>query len=304
MGFRSGSSGVSVGEAVERNMNARKRVATPGTGEVGGRRTRVLSVTSGKGGVGKTCVSVNLGYWLSKAGAKVLLLDADIGLANVDIVLGLKPKFTLQHVLSGEKGISDVLLDGPGGMRVLPAGSGVAELADMSEDAKVRLFSELESLEEPFDYLLVDTGAGISRQVLYFNNAVQDVVLVATPEPTSITDAYALMKVLSEQRKDYRFRILANMVENEAEGKNVYRLLSTVSDKYLNVATSYLGHVVNDPKVAQAIRKQSALSVAFPKSGASRCLRNLAERIHQLPLDDFPAGHMQFFWQRLAAQAV
>ncbi len=265
-------------------------------------RVRVLSLTSGKGGVGKTCVSVNLGYWLAKKGARVLLLDADLGLANIDVVLGLRSEYTLQHVLSGEKSISDIILEGPGGMSILPAGSGVAELADLSEEAKIQLFGELESLDMPFDYLLVDTGAGISRTVLYFNNAVQDIVLVATPEPTSITDAYALMKVMSEQRKGFRFRILANMVQNEAEGKNVYRRLSTVSDKYLDVSTSYLGHIVADPNVVNAVRKQTALAVAYPKSPASRCLRNLANRIHDLPRDEFPAGHMQFFWQRLAAQ--
>ena len=265
-------------------------------------RVRVLSLTSGKGGVGKTCVSVNLGYWLAKSGFRVLLLDADLGLANVDVVLGLRSEYTLQHVLSGEKSMSDIILKGPGGMSILPAGSGVAELADLNEESKIQLFSELESLEMPFDYLLVDTGAGISRTVLYFNNAVQDIVLVATPEPTSITDAYALMKVLSEQRKGFRFRILANMVQNEAEGKNVYRRLSTVSDKYLDVSTSYLGHVVTDPNVVNAVCKQTALSVAFPKSPATRCLRTLANRIHELPRDEFPAGYMQFFWQRLAAQ--
>ena len=265
-------------------------------------RVRVLSLTSGKGGVGKTCVSVNLGYWLAKNGSRVLLLDADLGLANVDVVLGLRSEYTLEHVLSGEKSMSDIILEGPGGMSILPAGSGVAELADLNDESKIQLFNELESLEMPFDYLLVDTGAGISRTVLYFNNAVQDIVLVATPEPTSITDAYALMKVMSEQRKGFRFRILANMVQNEAEGKNVYRRLSTVSDKYLDVSTSYLGHVVADPNVVNAVRKQTALSVAFPKSPAARCLRTLANRIHELPRDEFPAGYMHFFWQRLAAQ--
>lgn len=276
----------------------------PGRSSEPNHRVRVLSLTSGKGGVGKTCVSVNLGYWLAKSGARVLLLDADLGLANVDVVLGLRTEYTLQHVLSGEKSLSDILLEGPGGMKILPAGSGVAELADLSDEAKFQLFNELESLNEPFDYLLVDTGAGISRTVLYFNDAVQDIVLVATPEPTSITDAYALMKVLGECRKGHRFRILANMVENETEGKNVYRRLSTVSDKYLDVSTSYVGHILTDPNVAQAVRKQTALSVAYPKSPASRCLRNLAERIHQLPRDDFPAGHLQFFWRRLASQSV
>lgn len=281
---------------------SRPQAVPSGAPAAGGRNVRVLSVTSGKGGVGKTCISVNLAYWLAESGSKVLLLDADLGLANVDIALGLKPKFTLEHVLSGQKSISDVLLDGPGGMRVLPAGSGVTELADMSEEAKVTLFSELEALDEPFDYLIVDTGAGISRQVLYFNNAVQDIVIVATPEPTSITDAYALMKVLSEKRKGYRFRILANMVENEAEGKNVYRNLSTVSDKFLDVSTSYLGYIIRDSNVVQAIRQQKPLSVVFPKSPATKCLRQLAEHIQQLPRDEFPGGHMHFFWRRLVAQ--
>ena len=281
---------------------SRPQAVPSGAPAAGGRNVRVLSVTSGKGGVGKTCISVNLAYWLAEPGSKVLLLDADLGLANVDIALGLKPKFTLEHVLSGQKSISDVLLDGPGGMRVLPAGSGVTELADMSEEAKVTLFSELEALDEPFDYLIVDTGAGISRQVLYFNNAVQDIVIVATPEPTSITDAYALMKVLSEKRKGYRFRILANMVENEAEGKNVYRNLSTVSDKFLDVSTSYLGYIIRDSNVVQAIRQQKPLSVVFPKSPATKCLRQLAEHIQQLPRDEFPGGQMHFFWRRLVAQ--
>lgn len=234
----------------------------------------------------------------------MLLLDADLGLANVDVVLGIRTEYTLQHVLSGEKSISDVLIEGPGGMSILPSSSGVADMADMSEESKIQLFGELESLDKPFDYLLVDTGAGISRTVLYFNKAVQDIVLVATPEPTSITDAYALMKVLSEQRKGHRFRILANMVQNEAEGRNVYRRLSTVSDKYLDVSTSYLGYTVSDPNVTEAVRKQTALSVAFPKSPASRCLRTIANRIFELPRDEFPAGHMHFFWQRLAAQTV
>ncbi len=269
-----------------------------------GGRVRVLSFTSGKGGVGKTCLAVNLGYWLAKMGARVLLLDADLGLANVDIVLGLRPSFTLEHVLAGQKGISEIMMGGPGGMRVLPAGSGVAKLADLGEEARLQIFNELDAIEEPFDYLFVDTGAGISRNVLYFNAAVQDVVVVATPEPTSLTDAYALMKVLSEGRRGYRFRILANMVADEREGKGVFRRLSAVTDKYLNVSLSYLGHVVQDPNMAASVRRQQAMSEAFPKSAAARCLRGLAEKIHRLPPDELPAGHMHFFWRRLAAQGA
>lgn len=263
---------------------------------------RVLSVTSGKGGVGKTCVAVNLAYWLSKMGARVLLLDADLGLANVDVVLGLRPAFTLEHVLSGEKTLPEIMMDGPGGVRVLPAGSGVARLVELGEEDRMQVFQEFDALADPFDYLIVDTGAGISRNVLYFNSAVQDVIVVATPEPTSLTDAYALMKVLSEKGRGYRFRVLANMVADEREGKGVFARLSAVADKFLNISLSYLGHVVIDPGMPQAVRRQQAASVLFPKIPAVRCLRALADRLHNLPPDVFPAGHMQFFWRKLAAQ--
>lgn len=283
-----------------------KNRGTPAPPEASGpdRRVRVLSVTSGKGGVGKTCVSVNLAYWLSKLGARVLLLDADLGLANVDVVLGLRPKFTLEDVLDGKKELSDVLMDGPAGMRILPASSGVAEMADLGDEAKMQIFQELDTLAEPFDYLIVDTGAGISRNVLYFNNAVQDIIVVATPEPTSITDAYALMKVLSEKRDGYRFRVLANMVESKSEGKEVFRRLSSVADRFLGISVGYIGHILHDPNVPNSIRQQKAFSTLFPKSPAARTMRAIADRLHGLPQDVFPAGHMQFFWRRLAQQSV
>ena len=268
------------------------------------RPMRVLSVTSGKGGVGKTCVSVNIAYWLSKLGAKVLLLDADLGLANVDVILGLRPAYTLEHVLSGEKSLLEIMMEGPGGVKVLPAGSGVARLVELGEEDRMQVFQEFDSLAEPFDYLIVDTGAGISRNVLYFNSAVQDVIVVATPEPTSLTDAYALMKVLSEKGRGYRFRVLANMVADEREAKSIFARLSAVADKFLNISLSYLGHVVSDPNMALAVRRQQAASVLFPKTPAARCMRALSDRLHSLPPDLFPAGHMQFFWRKLAAQQV
>ena len=266
------------------------------------RRMRVLSVTSGKGGVGKTCVAVNLGYWLARLGARVLLLDADLGLANVDVVLGLRPTLTLEHVLSGEKGLGEIMLTGPGGMKILPAGSGVGRLVDLGDEERLQIFQEFDGLEEPFDYLLVDTGAGISRNVLYFNSADQDVVVVATSEPTSLTDAYALMKVLSEKGRGYRFRVLANMVADEREAKGVFARLSAVTEKFLHISLGYLGHVLQDPNMPAAVRRQQAVSVLYPKTPAARCMRALADRLHGLPPEEFPAGHMQFFWRKLAAQ--
>src|SRR5262245_10883236 len=165
---------------------------------------KVLSFTSGKGGVGKTHIVVNLAYALQSLGARVMLLDADLGLANVDVLLGLAPRFTIQDVLDGHKTLDDVLVTGPAGMLILPAGSGVPELAELNDSQRLQLLTILETLEHDIDFLLIDTGAGISANVMYFNVAAQDIVVIVTPEPTSITDAYALMKVLSTKYDEKR----------------------------------------------------------------------------------------------------
>ena len=158
---------------------------------------RVISVTSGKGGVGKTNVVTNLAMALASAGQKVLVWDADLGLANIDVLLGLKPEFNIQHLLNGEKSLREILVEGPGGFKIMPASSGIQELSHLGEGQKVRLLSELDEYDDDLDYLLIDTGAGISSNVMYFNMAAQERIVVVTPEPTSITDAYALIKVMS-----------------------------------------------------------------------------------------------------------
>ena len=176
------------------------------------RQPRVISISSGKGGVGKSNISVNLAIALSRAGRKTLIWDADLGLANIDILLGLTPEYNFQHVLDGKKKLSEIMLEAPGGIYILPAGSGLEELTHLSLDQKVVLGKGLEALARNFDYILFDTGAGISSNVLYFNLVADDMILVVVPEPTSITDSYAMIKVMSQKHDRRDFKILLNFV--------------------------------------------------------------------------------------------
>ena len=221
---------------------------------------RVLSVTSGKGGVGKTNIAANLAYLLAKKRKKMLVLDADAGLANIDVILGINPRYNLSHVLSGEKTITEALVEGPGGIRILPSASGLPEMTDLSRGQKLTLIDELNTLNSEVDCMLIDTGAGISSNVMYFNMAAKEIIVVATPEPTSLTDAYALIKVLYQRHAKRRFRLIANMVKNAAEGKEIYSRLARASDHFLNLTIEYLGHIVLDEKVNGAVRQQKAFA--------------------------------------------
>ncbi|MBI3014029.1 MAG: MinD/ParA family protein [Candidatus Tectomicrobia bacterium] len=260
---------------------------------------RVIAVTSGKGGVGKTNVVANLAYALTQLGLRVLVLDADLGLANLDVLLGLSPKYTIQHVLRGDRTLAEIMIPGVGGMMILPASSGVQSLAELSEAEKLGLLTELELLEEQYDVLLIDTGAGIASNVMYFNVAAQEVIVVVTPEPTSITDAYALMKVLALEYCERHFRLLVNNASTAAEAKEVYRKISAVADKYLEASIDFLGFIPYDEALLKAVRQQKAVLQAFPGCPASRAFKTLARRILNLPQPLHPKGNIQFFWKRL-----
>jgi flagellar biosynthesis protein FlhG len=260
---------------------------------------RVISITSGKGGVGKTHIVVNLAYALQRLGARVMVLDADLGLANIDVLLGLAPRFNIQHVLTGDKALADILLPGPAGMIILPAGSGVHDLAQLTDSQRLRLLEALDALELDLDFLLIDTGAGISTNVMYFNMAAQDIVIVATPEPTSLTDAYAVMKVLATQYAEKYFKVVVNMVTSAAEAKEAFRRLSMVTERFLNISIDYLGFILHDSAFPQAVRQQQALLQLYPHAPAARCLYRLAQRVLDLPMAPHPKGNIQFFWQRL-----
>jgi flagellar biosynthesis protein FlhG len=263
---------------------------------------RVIAVTSGKGGVGKTNLVTNLAVEMARLGRRVLLVDADLGLANVDIVLGLTPQATLAEVLRGECSIHDVLLTGPAGIRVLPAASGVAEITHLSSEDRLRLLGELDQLESEFDVVLLDTGAGISENVLFFASAAQEIVVVAIPEPTSIADAYALMKVLGARHAARRFRLVVNMVRSAEEGRDVYARLSDVAGRFLDVSIDYLGHILMDPAVRRAVTQRRPMCLVFPEAPASRAILGLAKRILMSRYSDGSTGRQQLFWRRLMAE--
>jgi len=244
------------------------------------RNFKVLTVSSGKGGVGKTNLVANLAYALAQRDRNVLIVDADIGLNNIDILLGMAPKHNIQHVLSGEKRIEEVIFDGPGGIKVLPASNGIQELTQLANEAKMVLLEELDRISGDYDFLLFDTGAGISGNVTYFCAAAHDILLVATNEPTSHTDVYALMKVLSKKYQQKRFRLIINMVNSENEALDVFQRLSAVTDKFLaNVALDYLGFVLSDPAVSKSVRQQKPFMEAYPHSKASGCINVLTEKL-------------------------
>ena len=264
---------------------------------------RVMAITSGKGGVGKTHIVVNLAYALQRLGARVLILDADLGLGNVDVLLGIAPQFTLQHVLEGTKTLAEILVEGPAGMMILPAGSGIQELVHLTEAQRIRLLEALDTLDDEFDFVLVDTGAGISANVMYFNIAAHDSVIVVTPEPTSLTDAYALVKVLATQYAETHFKVLLNMVASAAEAEDVFHRLTMVTQRFLHISLEYLGCILRDTSFSHAVRRQQALLDYAPNSAAARCFQDIARSVLANPVgvlqQSQPQGNLQFFWRRL-----
>jgi flagellar biosynthesis protein FlhG len=262
-------------------------------------QVQVIAVTSGKGGVGKTNVVANLGYALTRMNKRVLVLDADIGLANIDVLLGLSPRYNLQHVLSGEKSISEIIIQGPGGMKILPASSGIQELSDLSKDQKLCLLSALNSLHDETDVMLIDTSAGISSNVMYFNLAAQEILIVVSPEPTSITDAYAMMKVLSLKYSANHFRLLVNSVKSAEEAKEVFNNLSLVGQKFLNLSIDYWGYIEKDEHMVKAVRRQKALIELYPHSPASKCFSELAKKVCENRSTTSSRGNIRFFWQQI-----
>jgi len=261
--------------------------------------TRVYSITSGKGGVGKTVVVANLAYTLAAKGKQVLILDADLGLANIDVVFGLTPAYNLNHFFSGEKELHEIIIDGPPGIKILPAGSGIQSFTQLNSSHKLRLMGSLDSMHSHFDFVLIDTEAGISENVTYFNSAAQEILVVTTPEPTAITDAYSLMKLLSAQYHEKNFNLLVNQIHNEEEGLDVYRKLTMVSNRYLDISIDYLGSIPVDRQMIEAIRKQKVITEISPKSKISHSFEQLASRICAEPYHSTAKGSIQFFWRKL-----
>ncbi|SRR6056297_537825 len=259
----------------------------------------VIAVTSGKGGVGKTNVAVNLAVSFSRMGREVVLFDADLGLANVDVALGLRARFDIRHVLSGEKNLEDILLDGPEGIRVVPAASGVSSLVQLSLAERAGLVNAFSELSVPVDTLIVDTGAGIDSSVLTFSSACDEIIVVICDEPTSITDAYALMKLLHKERGVKAFQLLANMVEHVDQGRELYAKLHRVTEQFLDVRLGYLGAIPRDGYLRRAVQRQGAVVQLYPHSQAAQALQQVADKLNIDARRWRAGGGLGFFIERL-----
>ncbi|NOU23465.1 MAG: MinD/ParA family protein [Methyloglobulus sp.] len=260
---------------------------------------RVIAIASGKGGAGKTNLSVNVGIALAQMGQRVALLDADMGLANVDILLGIYPKFNLSHVLSGDKTLAEIMLDGPSGLRVIPGASGIQKMAELSpieQAAVIRAFSEI---DQDLDVLIVDTAAGISASVVNFARACQEIIVVVCDEPTSLTDAYAFIKLLNRDYSISNFHVVANMVKTAQQGQALFQKLIKVTDHYLDVTLRFVGAVPYDDNLRKAVQKQMPVVVAFPESKASIAMKEIAGKIDGWPVKTKAGNYIEFFIERL-----
>jgi flagellar biosynthesis protein FlhG len=263
---------------------------------------KVIAVTGGKGGVGKTNVTLNTAISMAQQGKRVMVLDADLGLANVDVLLGLRVVKNLSHVLSGECTLDEVLVEGPHGIKIAPATSGsqsMTELTPTEHAGLIRAFSELRS---QIDVLIVDTAAGISDMVLSFSRASQDILVVVCDEPTSLTDAYALIKILNKEHGVFRFKIVANMVRNMREGQELFNKLTKVTDRFLDVALELVATVPFDENIRKSVRKQKAIVEAYPTSPAAIAIKKLAQQAAGWSVPSQPGGHLEFFLEQLVAK--
>lgn len=260
---------------------------------------QVIAVTGGKGGVGKTNVSVNLGVAMAQQDKKVLLLDADLGLANIDIMLGLHPQANLHHVLMGDRTLEEVICEGPAGIKVIPAASGIKEMVELSPESHAGLIQAFSEISHEVDVLIVDTAAGITDSVTSFTRAAQEVVVVVCDEPASITDAYAIIKLLSREHGLFRFRILANMASGAQHGREIYNKILKVTDRFLDVALDYMGYVPQDEFLRKSVKKQRAVVEAFPRSKSAQAFVNLADKAIKWPKPATASGHLEFFIERL-----
>lgn len=263
---------------------------------------QVLAITGGKGGTGKTTVAVNLATALAQAGRRVLLLDGDLGLASVDVLLGLTPTCTLEQVIRGEASLEEIIQHTAEGVSVIPSSSGVARMARLKPSEHAAIVRGVAALPADYDTLIVDTAPGLSESVLTFCQAAQRQLIVLRNEPASLTDAYALIKVLSRERQLKNFHVLVNMARNATDAQNLFKRLQRVTDRYLEVALEYVGEIPDDNDVARSVRTQRTVLAAFPSGPAARAYRRLAQDVQRWPAPAQPSGRLEFFFERLLAR--
>ncbi|MEO6699199.1 MAG: MinD/ParA family protein [Paraperlucidibaca sp.] len=259
----------------------------------------VIAVTSGKGGVGKSNVSVNLACQLAKLGRRVLLMDADLGLANIDILLGLRPARTLADVVAGRAHLRDILMEGPCGIRIVPAASGIKRMAEMQPSEHARIVQGFAELGDEFDVMIVDTAAGVSDSVVTFSRASTHVLVVLTEEPTSLADAYGLIKVLKRDAGISHFYVLSNMVSGDRAGRAVFNRLNEVAQRFLDVNLRYAGAIPRDEFLKKAVSRQKAVSELYPATDATAAFKRLALVVDHWAPPSTARGHIEFFVERL-----
>lgn len=267
------------------------------------KKTKTISITSGKGGVGKTTLTANLALSLAARGQKVLILDGDLGLANVDIFFGVRPTGNVHDVLMGHKSMREILCDLGGGIQLLPGGSGLPELQTMNNFQRRALLEAVAELPHDFDWMIVDTAPGISENVLYLNAAADETAVVITPDPASFADAYALIKLLHQRHRKNRFRLVCNQVRDANEGFALYRKFQDVVTRFLDVSLDDWGSIPHDPLLRQANQQQRLILRQDVRAQSARAIESLSARIHGLGLKTASDGGLEAFWNQVVGVA-
>jgi len=242
------------------------------------KRKKTITITSGKGGVGKSSIVSNMAYILGSNSESTYIFDADLSLGNIDIMFGMVSKFNVMDLIEGKKEIGEIVMEGPCGIKIIPGTSGISELSNLSEEERDILFSSFHDLPD-YDFLIVDTSAGISSNVIYFNSISEEIFVVVTPDPASITDSYAVIKVMNKKTGRKDFKIIVNMARDEAEALDIYKKLLSVTDKFLDVYLTYVGHIPVDRNIGLATKKQKLFVQNFPESDATKALLKICDRL-------------------------
>lgn len=266
-------------------------------------RTRVISITSGKGGVGKTTLAANLALQLGREGKRVLILDGDFGMANVDIMFNVRPTRTLHDVLKGEATLQEILVEVARNVTLIPGGSGIFELRSLSVFEKQALLDQVSGLGPAYDVMLIDTAPGIDDNVLYLNSAAQEICVVVTPDPASLADSYALIKVLNQRYRENRFSIICNQVKDEADGQRLFDNLDGIARRFLYVSLDYRGSIPIDLNLRQATRSQQLVTRSHPDAISSHAIRKIAQKLKGYEAPEECKGSLQFFWEQLIGVA-
>ncbi len=277
-----------------RNQAPRVRLQQP-------KPVKVVAITGGKGGVGKTTISINLALALARLGERTLLLDADLGLASIDTHLGLQPRFNLSHVISGEAALEDIIMQVCPGVQLVPAASGILRMAELSQIEQAGLIHAFSELTSDLDTLIIDSAPGISSSMMQFAKAAHEVVVVVCDEPASITDAYAVIKLLSREHGVSRFHILVNMIREPTQAGEVYSKIARVAERFLDVTLLPIGGIPHDTYLQRAIQKQAGVVQQYPGARSSSAFRKLAKTTSTWPTPDTPRGHVEFFVERIIA---